>query len=229
MTISHSASQISHVERLQGPGDSFAEIHVFPGERVHVNHIWTTNSPLRKDHTGQGTALFKQIVQRAVKEKAEVTAILSWKWPAHLFFLKMGMVPDDFPLDYVVLRYGSEGYDAIQSLNTTAVKVAKLQEILRQEESRQDVTEQEVIERSVFLLELSQKKISFLEGYFAPRLSVCLSSSPKPGHLPDSRNLPPCAMRLSKSGLARWSLDLEYGFDFQPFRPSEQIKSKILV
>lgn len=225
MTISHSESQLSLVERLQGPDSSYAEIHVIPSQRVHIKHIWTTNSPLRKDHIGRGTALFKQIVERAMKENAQVTAILPGQSRAHLFFLKMGMVPDDFPLNYVALRYGSEGYDAINSLSTTTVKVAKLQEILRQEESRKNVTEEEVLERSAFLLGLSQKKVSFLEGYFAPRLSACLGTSPKPGFLPDSRDLPPCALHLSKKGLARWSLDLEHDLDFQPFRTFDQIKS----
>lgn len=221
MSILLSSSLTILKETLQGEDESSIEFRVVESQRIHIDRIWTTHSDRKKDHRGLGTALFRQVMERAVQQNLAVSATASWRSKSHLFYLKMGMVPDDFPLSYVILKYGKKGYEALNDLKTSTPTLEQfefLDQMLTQEKNQPEPPWD-----PAFLISLLDKTSSFRTDYFIPALFKFLQTADSSDRFLDSRELGSINLQMSAAGRAQWQTAIDCQIPFIPFRKYEHL------
>ena len=212
----------AHKELLKR-GESYCTIS------EHSIHIDRINSYVMGN--GFGTAMMREIVQLALKEKKTIT--LGASYASHIFHLYMGMIPIERNLSYVDVHYGFLGMTSIQRLNeyhtvedlTNSQDLNELLEILKIEKNLPEdkkLTAQDVLENKDFLLDLTKRNVSYITFNFIPQL-LQLFEKGIGDKFPDTSSLFGVQMQLSKEGQERWQEAIDEGIEFTPFKGFEQL------
>lgn len=181
--------------------------------------------------SGFGTAVMRETVKEALEQNKTVT--LDAAWSSHIFHLYMGMRPIDRKVSYLATTYGFlmpdciedlRKYHTVEDINNSG-DLKDLLKVLRTEKRLPKstvLTAQDVIDNKEFLLELTNKKVSYLTFNFIPTLLMIFK-----WHIdkkfPDTSSLTAVMMELSEEGKARWQEAITEQIEFTPFKGFEQL------
>lgn len=213
-----SVNRIASTKMIVGSDGSYIAYRIFPEVSIIIDDVWRKGPKTSERVLIQ---LIQQIMKRAVADHLTVFARVDADSGLHLFFLKMGMVPDEFSLNYAAWEYGEEGYSALMALYASDLKIGHLkplQGIIQREEKRSDVFPYEVFDKRDLLLSVLQKKLSFLRDRFFPRFFALLNSKGGRGEFPDCSRLGSVNMSLTEMGRKEWEKS-----SYSPFHTFEHL------
>jgi len=205
-------------ESLAAMDGSYVSYRIVSTNRLHIDELWKGNF---KSTERVLADLIRQVVQRALRENLSISAGVMFDSMNHLFFLKMGMVPDDFSYSYAAWNYGEEGYRALAAVKEekTALRHWKiLKEIIKKEGRPKGGSPLAVLK------EVLERKYSFLRDRFFPRFLSLLASKEGRSEFPDCSHLGSMNMQLSARGLRRWENAIQDELPFVPFSRFEHLK-----
>ena len=208
----------SRVEKVEGSDGDYISYRVISTDRLHIDGIWCGASNASEKILIE---LIRQIVERVFNDKLTLSATVWSDSRSHIFFLKMGMIPDDFPLSYAAWEYGEEGYRALEAEKASDVRLRHykvLREILENEQKFPEDSAHEVFKGVL------ERKYSFLKDIFVPRLFSLLNSKGGKAEFPDCSRLGAMNMRFSERGIKRWKNAIEDELPFVPFTNFEHLE-----
>ena len=191
-------------------------------------YIQTMNS--REIGSGHGSSLMREAARHSLSPGCEGRLALQATKSSHLFFLKMGLIPntETGEIRYVEKRFGSEGVKALEELQNDDLDpdtIRTLVFMIRKEMRLSSLEESaDAVEKHKgFLLELSKKTVpySYLQDEFIPSLLNLLEKDC--GLRPNTSSLYSVDMSLSEEGKNRWKEALDQDKPFQPFRRLEHL------
>ncbi len=178
---------------------------------------------------GGGTALMRDIVGRALQSRKTVE--LEAAWASHGFHLYMGMIPKDHKVNYVSAQYGRPSELSLKTFkNCNEISqlplhvMVNLFRVLRKEKCLTEdaaLTQQDLIDNRNFLLELGEKRVSYLKFDFIPFILNTIEDCMHEKNIKIYGCLP---MTLSESGKERWRDAIEHDLEFVPFRRFEHLR-----
>lgn len=182
---------------------------------------------------GFGTAVMRYFAERSLENKnLDGNLELDASWSSHLFYLYMGMIPVDRPINYVSHQYGLMGSLALQKLTTCKnekslsqhKQLAIVIDILSEETGleKSALTDKDVLEYRDYLLGLQGKTVSFLSVKFIPDILSALENNIG-NKRPDTEWMGSVKMILSVEGKARWKDVIERKINFKQFKNFEQL------
>lgn len=169
-------------------------------------------SPLKSESFQSLIELVQQVVEIAFKERLTLYAIVS-NMRLPLFYLRMGMLPDNLRLNLVAYKYGEETFKYLLEFkrrNLDFVEGGIVSEMLKRE-------------RVDSVAELLSKTINTRQERFYPSLLKALKSRSKDDPFPKFRNLDPFTMRLSEKGKLTWENTIYRGCKFIPFNDLDNL------
>jgi len=203
------------------------QYHEEPGK----NRMYIVKRVAGHKGKGYGTAAMRLVVEESFSKGYQGNVSSETSWSSHLFHLKMGMIPVDRELDYVTTVYGYfVGRTALMELRDNSYIQQDLTQILKILRKEKNIPNDQVLtetslsenENREFLLDLLEKRISYLSDYFIPTLIALLDKTCNEA-FPDTDIFSCVPMDLSEEGKARWKDAIDREIEFKPFRNFEQL------
>jgi len=161
---------------------------------------------------------------------------------SHIFFLKMGFIPNEKKIRWLDCHFGAKGRKAVDDFFQLHPNMKKRTAFTAKEQKARDniktiiacyrgietINEGEMQKKKCIreLRKIKKAQVSYITHLFVPALIDLINKSPSE-HRPDSKALGPVDMTLSKEGLKRWHKAQQAGTAFVPFRRFEQLMPQL--
>lgn len=156
---------------------------------------------------------------------------------SHLFYLKMGMIPQDQNRNYIYFKYGQVGFNCFELLSDcksfddlcdlptlaleNLVRIYGKEKKLSADYIQDELTLEELYADKNFLFDLKEKTCSYMSAIFIPSLLTKLEDG---GPQINTRDWTQVQMVLSEQGKARWLDSIDNKKPFVPFREFEHLE-----
>ncbi|OCH97471.1 hypothetical protein A8135_03070 [Legionella jamestowniensis] len=200
--------------------------------------------------TGFGTAAMRYIINESFARGYEGNLKTDSSWDSHLFYLALGLIPEERQVPYVQNKYGIPADDSLaivvdffekhEGENGEELKSA-LQELLEDNdylldeiavilqkegkiERKQSANIDDLLKNREFLSEISYATSSYLHDQFIPSLLHILEKNiGKKSVETNTSSLNAVMMVLSDEGKKRWKKALDNESEFKTFKQFEQL------
>lgn len=216
MSLSLSLSYPNYGERIDGNNGWHAVISQDGIINRYQILSLATESPERSSLDDR-VDLIRKIAAKAFQEKSTICTAVRYKSYAHLFYLKMGLIPEDYPYSYAAFHYGIQGIEALNAIQTpdqTNEQMDTLRKIIAEEYGLPKLSDLEIRNMKPILKDLVDRRCSFLRDRFIPDFLESLKTNCSLGGM---------MMVLSNMGKERWERAIEKRTEFQIFDQYEHL------
>jgi len=237
-----SGGEIIHVENKEG---KYSYYYDGANKCIWLNYL----ASQRQGH-GFGISAMSSLMKKSFELGCPGKIMTDAVWSSHLFYLYLGMIPEDKKIDYIYVTHGNSAAYAMRFLfdldckeglnNFSDCKIQAIEEhhkyiayrltnLLREEKNiAQDalLTFKDVIANREFLFQLRDKPASYIRDIFIPDLLHVLNEHYQQStdiKYPDTSILDSVIMRFSDEGIKRWQNAIQSNSKFSLFENFENL------